>query len=95
MIDRTKDIDPEETRLGLVAFSSADRFDPPLPGLSAWTETGLTRDLEALSEGLDRIEQEGARGSTDMAAGLDRAVDTLWEVSERETGVPFVVPAVT
>ena len=71
------DVDPRDTRIGLIAFSAGDRFDPPRPGHGAWTEVTLTRDTDVLAEGLDRIEREGAGGSTNMAGALDRAVDEL------------------
>lgn len=72
-----EDVDTRDTRLGVVAFSAADRFEPPRPELSAWTEVTLTRHRGALGAGIDRIGRAGAAGSTNMAAGLDRAIDEL------------------
>lgn len=72
-----EDVDPRDTRLGIVAFAAGDRVSPPHPEFASWTEVTLTHDLDALVGGLDRIAGRGAAGSTDIAAGLDRAVDEL------------------
>jgi hypothetical protein len=72
-----EDVDPRDARIGIVAFSAADRYEPAQPQRSAWTEVPLTRQLDALTAGLQRIDRKGAAGGTDMARGLDLAVDEL------------------
>ena len=70
------DVDPRNIRLGIVSFAGAP--DDTLPRMpSATTEVTLTRHLPALEAGLQRIARRGSWGRTDMAAGLDRAVDEL------------------
>jgi len=44
---------------------------------AARTEVTLTRHLDALEAGLQRIDRRGAAGRTHMAAGLDQAVNEL------------------
>jgi hypothetical protein len=76
-----EDVDPRHTRLAVVSFAGADPDAADAGDASAApnarTEVPLTRSLEALAAGLERLARRGAAGRTDMAAGLDRAVDEL------------------
>jgi len=71
------DVDPRHTRLGIVSFSGAGEGLAPGALAPARTEVPLTRQLDALEAGLQRVARRGAAGRTHMAAGLDQAVNEL------------------
>jgi hypothetical protein len=71
-----EDVDPRHTRLAVVSFAGGEPGEADAVP-SARTEVPLTRTLERLGAGLDRLAKRGAAGRTDMAAGLDLAVDEL------------------
>jgi len=71
-------IDPRATRLGIVHFAGrAPDLWPPGGGRNAHTEVPLTRARDELAAGLQRIARRGSADYTDMASGLDQAVDEL------------------
>lgn len=72
-----EDVDPRNTRLGIVSFSGDGEGIEPGTLAPARTEVTLTRHLAALDAGLRRVEVRGPAGRTHMAAGLDQAVAEL------------------
>lgn len=72
-----EDVDPRNTRLGVVSFSGEGEGLAPGALAAARTEVTLTRSLPALEAGLRRIGRRGPAGRTHMAAGLDQAVEEL------------------
>ncbi|MBW2315542.1 MAG: VWA domain-containing protein [Deltaproteobacteria bacterium] len=72
-----ENVDPRNTRLGIVSFSGEGEGVAPGTLAAARTEVTLTRHLDALEAGLQRIDRRGAAGRTHMAAGLDQAVNEL------------------
>jgi len=81
------DVDPRHTRLGIVSFSGAGEGLAPGALAPARTEVPLTRQLDALEAGLQRVDRRGAAGRTHMAAGLDRAVNELIGRGRSHSGI--------
>jgi hypothetical protein len=95
-------LDLAYTRVAVVTFSGAPVGDTPLPPrwretlhYSAETHVGLTDDREEVEAALDRIEEAGAQGMTNMAAGLERALAELvagpGSVSQPDPGAHRVI----
>ncbi len=67
------ELDPERTRVALVAFAGAFRTSPE----DAWTEVPLTGDFDAVRAGLTRLLRRGSSGLTRPEAGVHRALVEL------------------
>lgn len=76
-----KELDPEHTRVGVIAFSGisdpetgrrlrADQKD-------AWVEVPLTTDFSLVSEALDRVAADGPQHATNFAAAVRLSVAEL------------------
>ena len=69
--------EPEKTRLGVVTFAGFHPSRAPWGAQNARTDVPLTRVLDDVAWGVQRIGARPASGYTDMAAGLNQAIDEL------------------
>ncbi|MBW2313920.1 MAG: VWA domain-containing protein [Deltaproteobacteria bacterium] len=72
-----RELDPRDTRVGVVTFAGGQDDAAYDRAANTRVEVPLTGRLEAVDAGLQRVIQRGAAGRTDMAAGVDRAVAEL------------------
>jgi Mg-chelatase subunit ChlD len=76
-----KGLDPRRVRVGLITFAgevdptTGERLSPTQQ--DAWVEVPLTADVGRVNQAIDAVLARGARGATDMAAGLRLAVREL------------------
>ena len=75
------ELDPEHTRVGVIAFSG---ISDPETGRrlrddqqDAWVEVPLTRDFGEVSAALDRVAEEGPQHATNFAAAIRLSVAEL------------------